>query len=296
MNSPADLPPIVLIVDDDRATQALLALAMEEEGYQTVGAQNGEQALEEFNRWAPNLVLMDAMMPEMDGFTCCERLRSLPGGKTVPILTITVLDDQESVDRAFSAGTTDYVTKPIYWPVLCQRVRRLVQAGETERQLVTTTEALQQSADWERVITAVLTGPSNSRGTGAVQGHLETVLAIAREALNGDRVGVWLPKPQTWVESISEQVEPVELAIASPVLKDYLKGSAPAEEGLLSAQSWPALASVWKSHWGMVAPVSTTERGTPGGLLIGRSTDKPWGAEDQRRWQELGQLLGLLWR
>ena len=95
-------------------------------------------------------------MPEMDGFTCCERLRSLPEGKTVPILIITVLDDQESVDRAFAAGTTDYITKPIYWPVLCQRVRRLVQAGETDQQLAMVSANLQQAEAWAGVVTATL--------------------------------------------------------------------------------------------------------------------------------------------
>lgn len=290
--------PTVLIVDDDRATQTLLSLAMEEEGYETVGAQNGEQALEEFSRVAPHLVLMDAMMPEMDGFTCCERLRSLPGGRTVPILIITVLDDQESVDRAFAAGTTDYVTKPIYWPVLCQRVRRLVQAGDTERQLYVLRNRLQRAERWDKVMGLALEGAG---GGGHGLKPWREMLAIARESLSGDRAGIWVSSSQTWLESCREGLVPVGEAVARESFREISKGESSdnisdniLETCLTDIAHWPALGTVWKSRWGMVVPLGVGQQGELGWCFMGRSQDLPWGPEDQQRWQRLSQVLGLV--
>ena len=288
----ASRPPTVLIVDDDRATQALLSLAMEEEGYETVGAQNGEQASEEFNRLLPNLVLLDAMMPEMDGFTCCERLRSLPEGKTIPILIITVLDDQESVDRAFAAGTTDYITKPIYWPVLCQRVRRLVQAGETERYLTAVTYNLQQADAWERVVTAAL-GCTKNSGATTVTDQLLGVLAIARETLGGDRAGLWLGASQTWLECQTDGVATAGETEAKNAVEQYVQGGT-SQELMVNAEAWPPLGRVFQCAWGMVAPLDDGGNGSMGGVMVGRSRDEPWSEQDQQRWQQLGQLLSLV--
>jgi len=128
-------PAKVLVVDDDHAMRLLLKLAMEEEGYEVLEAQNGEQCMAEFIRYQPEMVLLDAVMPDVDGFTCCQRLRGTPEGADIPILMITVLDDPESVDAAYESGATDYVTKPIHWPVLCQRVSRLLKAHWAMQQL-----------------------------------------------------------------------------------------------------------------------------------------------------------------
>jgi len=68
--------------------------------------------LDAYLRLQPDIVLLDAIMPVMDGFSCCSHLQLLPGGDRTPILMITGLDDQDSVDQAFEAGAIDYVTKP----------------------------------------------------------------------------------------------------------------------------------------------------------------------------------------
>lgn len=122
----ADLPkPLILIADDDRTVRKLLNIALVQAGYQVVQVGSGEQVIQDFQRLQPDLVLLDAMMPEQDGFECCEHLRQVI--KTdVPILMVTVLDDQASIDRAFEVGATDYIPKPIHWAVLRQRVKRLL--------------------------------------------------------------------------------------------------------------------------------------------------------------------------
>lgn len=120
---------LILIIDDDRFMRLQLRRVMEQAGYQVAEVSDGEQGLAAYNQLQPDIVLLDALMPVMDGFACCAQLQALPGGEHTPVLMITALDDQESVDRAFAAGATDYITKPIHWAVLRQRVRRLLQAS-----------------------------------------------------------------------------------------------------------------------------------------------------------------------
>lgn len=119
-------PPLILIVDDEKTLRLVLSRAMEQEGYQVSEAENGHQCLAFCQNQLPDIILLDAMMPVMDGFICCAQLQDLYGQKCPPVLMITGLNNQESVDRAFEAGATDYITKPIHWAVLRQRVRRLL--------------------------------------------------------------------------------------------------------------------------------------------------------------------------
>ena len=131
----AENPPLVLVVDDDRFMRLQLREAMEQGGYIVTEAENGEQALDLYTKINPDVVLLDALMPVMDGFNCCKQMRCLPRKHPTPILMITALEDPESVDLAFEVGATDYVTKPIHWAVLRQRVRHLLQVSQAIVQL-----------------------------------------------------------------------------------------------------------------------------------------------------------------
>ena len=123
----------VLVVDDEPTTRLMLRVVMQKEGFQVTEASNGIECLEMFQQHRPDIILMDAMMPEMDGFTCCAAVQKISGETHTPILMITSLEDPESVDRAFTVGATDYVTKPIHWALLRQRVRRLQDMIEKEQ-------------------------------------------------------------------------------------------------------------------------------------------------------------------
>ncbi len=136
--------PLILIVDDDRSMRALLNLAMTEEGYEVAEAKNGEQCLGEYQLLKPDAILLDAVMPDLDGFTCCEKIRQLPGGDLIPILMLTVLDDQKSIDQAFNCGATDYITKPMHWAVLSQRMRRLLATNQVLREVQAVKQQLHQ--------------------------------------------------------------------------------------------------------------------------------------------------------
>jgi diguanylate cyclase (GGDEF)-like protein len=120
-------PPLILVADDDKVMRVCLRQIMEQEGYEVVEANDGESCLATYSRRQPDVVLLDAVMPIMDGFTCCHQIQKIQGSKGTPVLMITGLEDEESVDQAFAAGAVDYVTKPIHWAVLRQRVKRLIQ-------------------------------------------------------------------------------------------------------------------------------------------------------------------------
>ena len=136
--------PLILIVDDDRSMRALLNLAMTEEGYEVAEAKNGEQCLGEYQLPSISGITASNRMADMDGFTCCEKIRQLREGELIPILMITVLDDQKSIDQAFNCGATDYITKPIHWAVLSQRMRRLLAINEILREVQAVKQQLHQ--------------------------------------------------------------------------------------------------------------------------------------------------------
>lgn len=119
------LSPLVLIADDDATTRLLLRKAMQKDNYRVIEARNGQECLALCEQQQPDLVLMDAVMPEIDGFTCCRTLQTSSEGIAPPVLMITSLEDPESIDQIFSSGAADYVAKPIHWALLKQRVHRL---------------------------------------------------------------------------------------------------------------------------------------------------------------------------
>jgi DNA-binding response OmpR family regulator len=192
--------PLVLVVDDDRALRALLCFAMEEEGYQVVEANNGENCLAEFMRLQPDLVLLDAVMPVMDGFTCCSQLRTLPIAEHTPVLMITVLDDRESVDRAFSVGATDYVTKPIHWPVLRQRVTRLLDVSRSHQQVKKIAAALEKQTQRERLFRGMIQRLAQAL---TLEEILNPSIEEIRELLKLDNVLLHLKDGELMAQSVS---------------------------------------------------------------------------------------------
>jgi len=124
---------LVLVVDDDRSTRSALRYALQRNGFAVEEAANGAKALAMVDRVSPDVILMDAMMPELDGFAACAKLQEMPHGKEIPVLMITALDDNQSIQRAFAAGASDYIPKPINLAVVNQRVKRVVEANRAER-------------------------------------------------------------------------------------------------------------------------------------------------------------------
>jgi len=133
MNPTGAREAVALIVDDDPMMRLLIRHALERVGIACEDAGNGHQALERFAAVLPDIVLLDVMMPELDGYETCTRLRATPAGATVPVVMLTGLDDSESIDRAYQVGATDFISKPITWGVLGHRVRYLMRASRALR-------------------------------------------------------------------------------------------------------------------------------------------------------------------
>jgi DNA-binding response OmpR family regulator len=104
---------VILIVDDTPGNLALLSDALDEEGYMVLVALDGASALSRIHRRRPDLILLDAMMPGLDGFETCQRIKADPSTADIPVLFMTALVESEHVVRGFEAGGIDYVTKPI---------------------------------------------------------------------------------------------------------------------------------------------------------------------------------------
>ena len=174
--------PLILVADDDKTIRVWLRRSLELEGYQVVEATNGQECLDAYETMEPDIILLDAVMPIMDGFTCCKRLLQIARNKLMsvvanfdtdsvdgntiilklwkytPILMITSLNDDDSVERAFQAGATDYITKPIHWAMLRHRVQGLLKQAQVYKQLEAANESLQQLAHVDS-----LTGLANRR-------------------------------------------------------------------------------------------------------------------------------------
>lgn len=112
-------PQLILIVDDEARMRRFIRMNMELEGYQVIEADNGLHALEQIRQHTPDLVVMDVMMPEMDGF---ETLRLLREISTVPVVLLTVKGDEEDRIHGLNLGADDYVTKPFSPRELSSRV------------------------------------------------------------------------------------------------------------------------------------------------------------------------------
>ena len=119
----------ILLIDDDLVVRARVSESLEQDGFEAILAKDGNEGIMAYLKYRPDLILVDAVMPILDGFEFCEQIKQL-GDRLTPILMITSLDDNESVDRAFSAGATDYITKPINLSILRQRVKNLIRQSQ----------------------------------------------------------------------------------------------------------------------------------------------------------------------
>lgn len=122
--------PLALVADDDLTHRVRAREALEEAGLRVEDAATGREAVEVFQREVPQIVLLDAMMPDLDGFAACSVIRCLPHGATVPILIMTELEDVASIGKTFDAGATDFITKPLNALILSHRIRYILRASQ----------------------------------------------------------------------------------------------------------------------------------------------------------------------
>lgn len=126
---------LILVVEDDDVTRLTLSKVLSKSGFRVIEANNGQDGFSMFIKEAPDLILMDVMMPVMDGYAATEAIRNYEKDRAVPILMLTALDDISSIDQAFDIGATDFITKPINWSLLSQRVKYAIKSSLIEDQL-----------------------------------------------------------------------------------------------------------------------------------------------------------------
>jgi predicted signal transduction protein with EAL and GGDEF domain/DNA-binding response OmpR family regulator len=171
----------ILVVDDDAGGRRLTRATLARAGFDVVEAENGQKAIEVLQNGMPDLILLDVSMPIKDGFETCAELRTMPGGESVPVVMMTGLDDVKSIEQAFKVGATDFITKPINWPILSHRVRYMLRASaaisainENERRL-SNAQRIGEMGDWlwdvrmNRIVSSAqawrILGLDASRGT-----------------------------------------------------------------------------------------------------------------------------------
>ncbi|MFK8021591.1 MAG: diguanylate cyclase [Pseudomonadales bacterium] len=120
----------ILAVDDDVGQLILAEEVFAAEGYQVITASSGEDALEKVRSHHPDVILLDLMMPVMDGYATCEAIKQIAEHQHTPIIVLTGRDDIEAIEKSFGSGAWDFTSKPLNWPVLRHRVRYALAASE----------------------------------------------------------------------------------------------------------------------------------------------------------------------
>ncbi|MEB3277678.1 MAG: response regulator [Lyngbya sp.] len=134
----------ILIVDDTPENLRLLSSMLAEQGYKVRKATNGKQALKAIEAQAPDLILLDIMMPEMNGYQIAQRLKSLPQTREIPIIFLSALNEIMDKVLAFDVGGVDYITKPFQVQEVLVRVRTQITLREQQKQLLEQNKKLQQ--------------------------------------------------------------------------------------------------------------------------------------------------------
>ena len=127
--SVAAAPIRVLVADDDAILREIARVSLETSGFAVQVVGSGDAAVAACALSLPHIALLDVEMSEGDGYQACANIRMLPGGASLPIVMVTGLDDSTSIERAYEAGATDFVVKPLNWPLLAHRIRYVLRGA-----------------------------------------------------------------------------------------------------------------------------------------------------------------------
>jgi signal transduction histidine kinase len=235
--------PMVLIVDDISSGRKALESLLIGQGYYLEIAENGEQALKKAEAFKPDLILLDVMMPEMDGFEVCRRLRQDPGLAEVPVVMITALDDKESRLKGFAAGADDFVSKPFDRDELRARVRTITRLNRY-RSLLAEREKLQNLSRQvmqiqERERRAVAVELHDEIGQGLT--GLKHIIRQSREQIAEEQTKSKLDDALAVIGDLIGRVRNLSLRLRPSMLDDF---------GLFPALVW--LADQFSEKTGLV--------------------------------------------
>jgi DNA-binding response OmpR family regulator len=183
----------LLIVDDNPTNLKVLLGLLKDRGFSLVIAKSGEEALERVNQPLPDIILLDVMMPGMDGFETCRRLKASEMTCEIPIIFMTALTDVESKLKGFEVGGVDYVTKPVEYQEVIARlnahltIRRLQQnLADKNTELQSKNEQLQQALDHVKSLSGLLPICANCKKIRDDQGYWQDVAVYIRDHSEAD--------------------------------------------------------------------------------------------------------------
>ncbi len=128
MNHEKPVNPLILVVDDEKRMVRFIRLNLEQDGYQVISAYNGSEALEQVRTALPNLVLLDVMMPDIDGFEVLKKIRE---ASSIPVIMLTAKGEEDDRVRGLELGADDYITKPFSPRELVSRVKAVLRRTES---------------------------------------------------------------------------------------------------------------------------------------------------------------------
>jgi len=146
-NQSPTIPATILVVDDKPDNVRLLSTILTEEGYQVRKALNGKRALATVQEFPPTLVLLDVMMPEMNGYEVCAQLKASPKTSSIPVIFLSALDDVLDKVKAFDVGAVDYITKPFQGKEVLARVANQLTIQSQQKLLQEQTKQLEELVD-----------------------------------------------------------------------------------------------------------------------------------------------------
>jgi PAS domain S-box-containing protein len=194
---------LALIVDDQNFIRQFLRRVFESDGYEVAEAEDGVAALSVFLNKKPDIVLMDIVMPVMDGLEALSRLRLLPGGKNTPVIITTSIKDSQSVEKAFEVGADDFIVKPINPNELLYRVSRLLKARETAI-LLDRSEAYAQSIINLALDGIATTGSDKSLKT--LNPAAERIFGYSFSEVIGHNVGKLIPELNRYLDDFTKDL------------------------------------------------------------------------------------------
>lgn len=267
-NSPhAAIAPLILVVDDDSTMRILLKAALEEDRYRVAVAMNGEQGLSSYLNLAPDMVLLDAMMGTMSGFELCEQIRRHTLGQNIPILMLTSLDDQASINQAFAVGATDYVTKPIHWGVLSKRVQRLFQQSQILQTQNDYIEEIRRMRTWSSVLETLALAQAEKV---SILETFESLLPKIQAAFAIDAVLLLIPPTCPRVEALGDYSF-IQTGVAPP-------------QNVATHDPIP-------TQWTATANLEITADLCAVWTACRREGSPPWSDTDQKNWDLLALIL-----
>ncbi len=147
---------LIFVVDDEEIQRLLTRHHLEAEGLRVAEASNGEDGLRLIRELRPDLVLLDVMMPGVDGFEVCRRLRADPAICHTPVIIVTGHEDTEEVKKGFAAGATDFLMKPVPWNLLPNRIRYVLRTSRLEQELRLAREIAEKASETKSALLSTM--------------------------------------------------------------------------------------------------------------------------------------------